>query len=319
VPCAARPSGETNRVDLSEPDKVLRFHPSERHLHWAIAIPFLVCYWTALILVAVYNPHPARPFRHVVSLIHRFSGLCLLGAPLCIAVRHRRDVALYVHNVRQVWRWTLDDVKWLFLIGPASLSGKVVLPHQGKFNAGEKINFMTLTCTYPLYILTGLIIWFGGVPYLSWLIHFSLAAVATPLILGHILMATVNPDTRPGLMGMISGVVDREWARHHYHHWYHQHHGDRSGVPNAVKAGKPDKRRPGRAGAPAWRDAPAPPSWVRLRGSALGAALFAAPDAGADIAAVARKPCGTRGILAGLDADACAAVPRGEMDASAAS
>ncbi len=310
-----RSSEKTTPAGRSEADTVLRFHLSERQLHWAIAIPFLVCYSTAGILVAVYNPHPGLPFRRVVSLVHRTSGVCLFALPLWTAIRHRRDLALYLHNVRQVWSWTLDDVRWLMLIGPASLSRKIGLPHQGKFNAGEKINFVTLTCTYPLYIFTGLIIWFGGVPYLSWLVHFSLAVIATPLVLGHILMATVNPDTRPGLTGMISGLVDREWARHHYHHWYHEHYGDRAGVPEAAVAVAPDERGCEPARGPA--RPLAAPSWVRVRGSALGAALFArgdlAPSAriGVD---VPRKPRGPRAVAAGLDADV-----GGEMDASPAS
>ena len=54
----------------------------------------------------------------------------------------------------------------------------------------------------------------------------SVAVVATPLILGHIFMATVNPETRVGLSGMISGFVDRQWARHHYAHWYREHYGE---------------------------------------------------------------------------------------------
>ena len=75
---------------------------------------------------------------------------------------------------------------------------------------------MVLTATYPLYIVTGLLIWLPGVAFLSWMIHLIMAAMATPLILGHIFMATVNPDTRVGLSGMISGFVDRHWAEHHY-------------------------------------------------------------------------------------------------------
>jgi hypothetical protein len=38
-------------------------------------------------------------------------------------------------------------------------------------------------------------------------------------------MATVNPDTRVGLSGMITGYVDRHWAQHHYRHWYNEHFG----------------------------------------------------------------------------------------------
>jgi cytochrome b subunit of formate dehydrogenase len=51
-----------------------------------------------------------------------------------------------------------------------------------------------------------------------------MAIIATPLIIGHIVMATLNPDTRTGLSGMISGYVDRKWAKHHYGRWYREHH-----------------------------------------------------------------------------------------------
>jgi len=192
-------------------------------MHWAVAIPFMVCYTTALILIVVYNPDPKQPFRQVVSWTHRISGLCLFVLPAWKLASHWRDAKLHLHNLRQVWKWSWDDVRWLCLIGPASVSRKITLPWQGKFNAGEKLNFMVLSSTYPIYLCTGLLIWFDTSPYLSWLVHFSLAIVATPLLLGHIFMATVNPDTRPGLRGMITGFVDREWARHHYHLWYVEH------------------------------------------------------------------------------------------------
>jgi cytochrome b subunit of formate dehydrogenase len=52
-----------------------------------------------------------------------------------------------------------------------------------------------------------------------------MALLATPLILGHIFMATINPDTRAGLTGMLTGFVDRRWAKHHYRLWYDEHYG----------------------------------------------------------------------------------------------
>jgi len=207
---------------IPRPDRILRFRIAERHMHWAVAIPFMVCYATALILVVFYNPDPTRPYRQVFSWAHRISGLCLFVLPAWKFLRHWRDASVHLQNVRQAWSWSWDDVRWLFLIVPASLI-QMTLPRQGKFNAGEKINFMVLSATYPIYLCTGLLIWFGASPYLSWLVHFSLAAIATPLLLGHIFMATVNPDTRPGLRGMITGFVDRSWARHHYYKWYVEH------------------------------------------------------------------------------------------------
>jgi formate dehydrogenase subunit gamma len=207
----------------SDPNTVLRFRACERHLHWALAVPFKVCYLTALILVVVYNPAPARPLRQFVSWIHRGSGVCLALLPLATVLWHRRDFRQHLDNVRRAWSWSLDDFKWLALMGVAMLSSRVSLPHQGKFNAAEKINFMVLTLTYPVYLASGLTIWFFGPAFVSWLVHFSLATLATPLILGHVFMATVNPDTRVGLPGMMSGFVDRHWARHHYRLWYDEH------------------------------------------------------------------------------------------------
>jgi len=218
--CAAAPDPPAQVSDL---DEVLRFQRSERHLHWAIAIPFMVCYVTAAMLVVVYNPNPARPLRWLFSWIHRASGLCLVTLPPLAVAWHWRDFRTHLHNVRWGWKWTLDDVRWLVLTGPATFNPRISLPRQGKFNAGEKINFIAVMCTYPVYVVTGLMIWLSGVPFLSWIVHVSTAAfVATPLMLGHIFMALVNPDTRVGLSGMLTGFVDRQWARHHYRHWYDQ-------------------------------------------------------------------------------------------------
>lgn len=203
-------------------DKVLRFQRSEIRMHWAIAAPFLVCYTTALILVVFYNPDPQRPFREVFSWIHRISGLCLLAFPVLVLVTSRSAWNVHLGNIRQAWIWTLDDVKWLLKIGAASINKRISLPDQGKFNAGEKMNFMMVMTTYPLFIITGVLIWLPGIAFYSWLAHFVMAVVATPLMLGHIFMATINPDTRKGLQGMLSGLVDRTWAKHHYRIWYRE-------------------------------------------------------------------------------------------------
>jgi formate dehydrogenase subunit gamma len=202
---------------------ILRFHPSERMLHWSLAIPFVVCVATAVVLIVVYNLHPHRAFRAVFAWTHRISGACLILFPLLTAIAHRRDHPLHWRNVREAWTWTMDDVKWLLLMPISAVSGNDELPEQGKFNAAEKLNFMTLTCGYPIFILTGLVLWITKLAFLSWLIHIGMAALAVPLVVGHMYMAIINPSTRVGLNGMFSGYVDREWARHHYALWYREH------------------------------------------------------------------------------------------------
>jgi len=203
-------------------DTIQRFRPSERHLHWAIAIPFIICFATAVVLVVVYNPNPTRPYREAFSLAHRVSGICLIVFPLLMVLRHRRDFRIHLYNVRQGWIWTINDIKWLCLMGLAAMSKRFELPEQGKFNAAEKMNFMMVMTFAPLLAVTGVLIWLPGADLVAWLAHMAMAALAAPLMLGHIFMATINPGTRVGLWGMISGRVDRRWAKHHYRAWYRE-------------------------------------------------------------------------------------------------
>ncbi len=204
--------------------KILRFARSERALHWSIAGPFLVSFVTGMTLAVVYNPDPSRPFRNVFAVIHRISGVALMVLPMLAAFRSKRNAAIHFYNIRQAWLWVFDDFKWLALMGLAAINSRIKLPEQGKFNAAEKLNFMVLMTTYPFYVVTGLLMWVTHLAVLSWIMHFLMATLATPLLVGHLFMALINPSTRPGLEGMTSGLVDRNWAKHHYRRWYREHH-----------------------------------------------------------------------------------------------
>jgi formate dehydrogenase subunit gamma len=203
--------------------EILRFRRSEILVHWAIAVPFMICFVTGFVLKLFFNLDGSVT-RATLSWIHRTSGGCLIVGPILVALLHVKDLRLHLDNVKKVWSWTRHDLRWLVFSGLAAAGFKVTLPEQHKFNAGEKINFMILTCTYPLFAVTGLLIWLPGVPIASWILHVTVAAAVAPVMFGHIFMATVNKDTRPGLSGMVSGVVDRTWAKHHYRLWYREHH-----------------------------------------------------------------------------------------------
>jgi cytochrome b subunit of formate dehydrogenase len=187
----------------------------------------LVCLATGIVVKLFFNHLHPQTFTHVaLHWVHRISGFCLLLLPILVARRHRHDLSLYLYNIKRAWTWTRDDFKWLALVGPAALSRRVTLPEQHKFNAGEKLNFMALTLTYPILVATGVIILMPGMYFLTWIVHVSVAVLAAPLIFGHLFMAVVNPDTRIGLSGMFSGNVDREWAKHHYAKWYRENFGE---------------------------------------------------------------------------------------------
>ena len=45
-------------------------------------------------------------------------------------------------------------------------------------------------------------------------------------------MALINRSTRPALEGMLTGYVDRAWAKHHYRRWYREHHEASEAIPD---------------------------------------------------------------------------------------
>ena len=206
--------------------KILRFRRSERLLHWALAVPFLVCLGSALILIVFYNPDPTRPYRAVFAATHRLAGIAFVVLPILATIISKGDFRTHFYNIRQAWLWTLQDIQWLLLMGLAAVNKKIVLPEQGKFNAAEKLNFMYLMSTYLLYVISGIVIWLTDAAFVAWIAHCAIALMAIPLILGHIYMATINAGSRVGLSGMFTGYVDRHWAKHHYSKWFRDHFED---------------------------------------------------------------------------------------------
>ena len=78
---------------------------------------------------------------------------------------------MHLYNIKCAWLWSLNDLKWLALMGIAAVSKKVVLPEQGKFNAAEKVNFMSVMVACPIFIATGAMIWMHQLAWAAWLVH----------------------------------------------------------------------------------------------------------------------------------------------------
>jgi formate dehydrogenase subunit gamma len=95
---------------------------------------------------------------------------------------------------------------------------------QGRFNAGQKVNAALTAAFTLLFLVSGLLLWFGErdtrFRFASTVIlHDGLMFAALVLLVGHLYLALIHPATRHALRGMTRGSVSEEWARAHHPRW----------------------------------------------------------------------------------------------------
>ncbi len=205
--------------------RIERFNFTERGLHWTHSISFLL-----LLLTGVFLYFPALSalagrlnLAHLTVLnLHVLCGAFYIGGPLVWWIfGDRRALRRDLHALDV---WDEDDVR--FLRSPAAIVMEGAAPPQGRFNAGQKINTILLGAAAIGFGVTGVILWQSNTHiFPGWAVqgsvnlHDLLALLTTALVAGHIYLAALHPTTRPGLSGILSGNVDRAWARRHHPKW----------------------------------------------------------------------------------------------------
>jgi formate dehydrogenase subunit gamma len=189
-----------------------RFSRTERTLHWANALFFFFLLATGLIL---YLPSLSIAVgrRTLVQDAHFWSGIAWVSVLVAVVlVGDRRGI---LRTAREVDRFDRDDFRWL--------AGKKPAP-QGRFNAGQKLNVALTAAFTLLFLVSGLLLWFGE-RNTSWrfastvVLHDGLMYVSVALLLGHLYLAVINPATRHALRGISTGSVSEEWAAEHHAKW----------------------------------------------------------------------------------------------------
>jgi formate dehydrogenase subunit gamma len=189
-----------------------RFSRTERTLHWANAAFFLLLLATGLIL---YLPSLAIAVgrRPLVQSIHFWSGIAWVSVLVGIVLLGDRRGIL--RTAREIDRFDRDDLRWL--------TGRKPAP-QGRFNAGQKLNTALTAAFTVLFLVTGLLLWFGErdtqLRFASTVIlHDGLMYVSLGLLIGHLYLAVIHPATRHALRGITVGTVREDWAAMHHSKW----------------------------------------------------------------------------------------------------
>jgi formate dehydrogenase subunit gamma len=187
-----------------------RFSRGSRWVHWLTAILMTVCILTAAVLyngsLAVIVGH-----RYVVEQIHVYSGLAL-PLPLLAGFVSRT----FRDDASRLNRFTSGD--WAWLRSRTRRDGTIEV---GKFNAGQKLNAALSAGSIGVLLISGVVMYFTRLTPLPWrsgatFVHDWFALAVGLLVVGHVVMATKDPDA---MAGMRTGRVPLRWARRQHAGW----------------------------------------------------------------------------------------------------
>ena len=193
------------------PDRVRRFTVSERAVHWVAALAFFCLVLSGLVVGRRGTFHEVMYAWHLIS-----AGLLVGGVMLIVATDNRRAVR---KTARELGRLDDEDHVWLGALPERLLRGAPE-PPVARFNAGQKVNFMLVCILLAVLYVSGVDTIIAGTHHNLVFASHKLGTIAlSVLVAGHLYMALLNRPTRPALRGMLTGEVDRGWAREHYPRW----------------------------------------------------------------------------------------------------
>ena len=190
---------------------MLRFTRSERAVHWLTTLAFFSMLGSGLVVGRRGTFHDVMYAWHLTS-----AGVLIAGLALIVLAGNRRALARTAH---QIGRLDAQDRRWLAAV-PARLLEGAPEPPAGRFNAGQKVNFALVCILLAGLYVTGIDTIVSGTHHNLIFGGHKLATIAAGvLVAGHMYMALLNRGTRHALRGMLTGEVDRRWAREHHPRW----------------------------------------------------------------------------------------------------
>ncbi|MCA9556627.1 MAG: cytochrome b/b6 domain-containing protein, partial [Myxococcales bacterium] len=230
-PARGAPGRVSAPIDVQHAGRVRRFGTTELVYHWAQAIPYLTLAVSGSALLSAHFVTLSEVARERLHLLHLVAAVFQIALPLLVFLTGDRRALLA--NAREAFTWGRADIQWVVRMHLKPFYPHLEVPQVGKFNAGQKVNFMLVMLGIPAMAASGAVMYFVPGVLGAWYVHVALFAVLMPMLAVHLFMATINPSTRHAMRGILTGEVDRAWAAHHHAEWL-------SRVDKAGSAPEPD-------------------------------------------------------------------------------
>ena len=204
---------------------IKRFTYLERVVHWVVGLSFLF-----LLLTGLAFSHPRLYWLTTLvgggptaRLLHPWIGVAFTLSFVAMFFLWLRDM-----------RVDADDRAWLRAIRYYAVHDKARVPPAGKYNAGQKMFFWTMSLLAVAYVISGVPIWmpsgvfglgpfYGGVVNAMRVVHYLATVGGGLFLIVHVYLGTV---AYPGTLGaMLHGSVTRGWAKLHHPRWHEEQSG----------------------------------------------------------------------------------------------
>jgi hypothetical protein len=138
-----------------------------------------------------------KRFHDVMYFLHLgAAGALACGVALIVVMGHRRALRVTARELRSL---QVEDREWLRAV-PARVFEGAPEPPAGRFNAGQKVNFIGVCVLLAALYISGVDTVIAGTHHnLIFAVHKVSTVALCMLVAGHLYMALVNRATRPAL------------------------------------------------------------------------------------------------------------------------
>ncbi|MBM4761605.1 cytochrome b/b6 domain-containing protein [Bacillus sp. B15-48] len=208
------------------PVEVRRFSKAFVIAHAVNGISFFALYITALpmytdwfnFLYAVFGgPENAR-------LLHRIFAVTFILPTFIWLIFDPKGFFLWM---KELVTWKKRDLQFFTEFAKDLFGLRFKHIKQTFFNAGEKVNsILQIVCAIML-IASGFTMWFPeyfpkAVVQWGYFFHNVGFGLAFAVALGHVYLAAIHKNSKPGVKGVINGKVPAWWAKDHHTEWYEE-------------------------------------------------------------------------------------------------
>jgi formate dehydrogenase subunit gamma len=133
-------------------------------------------------------------------------------------------------SIKQAFTWGKDDIEWVKALPRYYfMNDESAMPPQDEMNTGQKMWLTVLLIMAPIFVITGILMWFfkyslpSGVFQWCVFAHDVAFIVTFVFLLVHVYLGVIHPLMRThggSFRSMVDGKVSVEYAKSHHEKWY---------------------------------------------------------------------------------------------------